>query len=256
MMEFVDYRRTISIRDYSLTSKDLILAAEETNIYIEKLVEIFAEIGFDIFYSLGQRNISGFIGEIYKNILANHHPELCPNPHPDGRPDIIALDTPEARAYFRECFQIVNGREVPIKDKLSPFQFGGLEVKCSIGSSGKPQTNLFISRHGHGFELYESRVGYLSGITWWAHHSSSSNLLGLYYDYYEPLRGTPQVLAALYSELSGEDWNAVSHGDPTKKKTSNTSLNKRGLTKMKQNCMFCVSDEKYQDQLASIGVIL
>ncbi len=253
-MDFIDYEEQIKIRNFTLTSADLISVAKDTNTYICNLVKIFEEIDFDIFYSLGQRNISGFIGEIYKNILANSFPDLRANPHPDGRPDILALDTPEAIKHFSECFADVNGRSIPIKDMLTPFEFGGLEVKCSIGSSGKPQTQQFISEFGHSFALYEPRVGYLNGITWWAHHSSSSNLLGLYYDYYGPFQGTPQILAAFYSELTSSDWNAVSHGDPNNKKTSNTSLNKQGLTKMKNHCMFSVSDYNYLRQLQRIGV--
>ena len=253
-MDFINYEEEIKIRDFTLTSADLISVAQDTNSYICNLVKIFEEIEFDIFYSLGQRNISGFIGEIYKNILANKFSVLSANPHPDGRPDILALDTPAAAKHFSECFTEVNGRKIPVKDMLTPFAFGGLEVKCSIGSSGKPQTQQFISEFGHSFSLYESRVGYLNGITWWAHHSSSSNLLGLYYDYYAPLNGTPQILAAFYSALTSDDWNAVSHGNPNNKKTSNTSLNKQGLTKMKNHCMFSVSDYNYLSQLKRIGV--
>lgn len=194
-MDFLDYDQTIRIRNLNITSADLIEIAADANTYIRNLVQIFDEIGFDIFYSLGQRNISGFIGEIYKNILANHFPELCSNPHPDGRPDIIALDTKESIDYYATCFSEVNGRMVPIKDLLTPYKYGGLEVKCSIGSSSDSQKKAFIESHGHPFSLYESRVGYLNGINWWAHHSSSSNLLGLYYDYYSKFDGTPQILA-------------------------------------------------------------
>lgn len=253
-MGYIDYKEKIEMRNTTLTSADLISVAKDTNAYICNLVEIFKAIDFDIFYSLGQRNISGFIGEIYKNILANSIPDLCVNPHPDGRPDILALDTPEAIKHYSDCFVEVNGRKIPVKDKFTPFEFGGLEVKCSIGSSGKTQTQQFISKFQHSFALYESRVGYLNNITWWAHHNSSCNLLGLYYDYYAPLQGTPQILAAFYSELTGDDWNAVSHGDANHKKTSNTSLNGQGLTKMKSHCMFSICDYNYLQQLKSMGV--
>lgn len=253
-MDYLDYGRSILIRDLIVSSSELIEVADEANNYIRNLVNIFSDIGFDIFYSLGQRNISGFIGEIYKNILAKHHSELLPNPHPDGRPDIIALDTQDAIDYYKSCFTEINGRRVPIKDRLTPFKYGGIEVKCSIGSSSKIQTDRYLAEVGHNFNLYEPRVGYLNGITWWAHHSSSSNLLGLYYDYYAPANGTPQILAALYSELNNKDWNAVSHGNPNNKKTSNTSLNKNGLAKMKSSCMFSVADEIYVKQLRLIGV--
>ena len=251
-MNFIDYKKTISIRNFSLSSADLIEVANDTNFYIKKLIQIFNELDFDIFYSLGQRNISGFIGEIYKNILANKFDTLCPNPHPDGRPDILSLDTEEIRNYYSTCFNNINGRLVPIKDLLTPFEYGGLEVKCSIGSSGKAQTTRFIADYGHSFDLYNPRVGYLNGITWWAHHSNSSNLLGLYYDYYASENNIPQIIAALYSELTENDWNKVSIGNPNNKKTSNTSLNKNGLTKMKNNCLFCCSDDNYITQLRAI----
>lgn len=253
-MNYIDFNKTISIRNFTLTSAELIDAANATNEYIKKLVEAFNELGFDIFYSLGQRNISGFIGEIYKNILSNQIAHLCSNPHPDGRPDILALDTDEIKQYYSTCFNNVNGRLVPIKDLLTPFLYGGIEVKCSIGSSSKSQTTRFFNEHGHTFSLYEPRVGYLSGITWWAHHSSSSNLLGLYYDYYAAENNIPQIIAALYSELTADDWHTVSVGDPTKKKTSNTSLNKNGLEKMKSNCLFCCSDLIYINQLKAINI--
>lgn len=252
-MNYIDNKKSITIRDLNISSSELIAVADETNSYICNLVRIFGDIDFDIFYSLGQRNISGFIGEIYKNILAKNHPELSPNPHPDGRPDILALDSPESIEYFKTCFAEVNGRQIPVKDMLSPYKYGGIEVKCSIGSSGKSQTTKYIAKFGHAFDLYEPRVGHLNGITWWAHHSSSNNLLGLYYDYYAPQNGTPQILAALYAELNSDDWNAVSHGNPNNKKTSNTSLNKQGLMKMKSHCMFSIADDNYLEQLRSIG---
>lgn len=253
-MEYIDFGREIVIRNISLTSSNLISTAIDTNSYIRNLISIFNDINFDIFTSLGQRNISGFIGEIFKNILANNYPDLCPNPHPDGRPDILALDTPDAIKHYAKCFSEVNGRNIPVKDMFTPFKYGGLEVKCTIGSSSKYQTLQFISDHNHAFSLYDSRVGYIDGINWWAHHSSSSNLLGLYYDYYAPFNGTPQILAAFYSELTSDDWNAVSHGNPHNKKTSNTSLNKNGVEKMKRQCMFSVSDTDYLNQLQRMGV--
>lgn len=255
-MEFVDCNKQIQIRDFTLTSADLISVANGTNSYIQNLVSIFGELGFDIFQSLGQRNISGFIGEIFKHMLAQHFEALCANPHPDGRPDVLLLDTEEVKRHYSSCFEVINGRSVPIKEMLTPFAFGGLEVKCSIGSSGTPQTKKYIAEHGHSFDLYEPRVGYLNGITWWAHHSSASNLLGLYYDYYAPNNNVPQIIAALYSPLSSDDWHPVSTGNPNHKKTSNTSLNKEGLKKMKGNCLFYCSDEKYVSQLKAIKITI
>lgn len=251
-MQYTDFRKNITIRNFVVSSTALIEVADATNEYINNLVKIFNDIGFDLFYSLGQRNISGFIGEIFKNILASKYPQLTANPHPDGRPDVLVLETPSIKNYYDSCFYETNGRLMPTKDLFTPFKYGGIEVKCSIGTSGKSQTKKYIAEKGHGFALYNSRAGYLSGITWWAHHSSSSNLLGIYYDYYENDNGIPQIIAAFFSELDESDWHKVSKGDPTHKKTSNTSLNKSGISKMKANCLFCCSDTLYTNQLRKI----
>jgi hypothetical protein len=248
-MNFIDNNRAIKIRSLEITSNSLIDVAQATNDYIKHLIDIFNSVGFDIFYSLGQRNISGFIGEIYKNILASKFEELIPNPHSDGRPDILTLDSPEAIEYYHQCFITLNGKNIPEKDLFTPFKYGGLEVKCSIGSSSR-----YTKKYNHTFSLYEPRVGTLDSITWWAHHNSSNNLLGLYYDYYKEENNVPQVVAAFYSELNASDWNKVSHGKSENKKTSNTSLNKSGLEKMKSNCLFYVDKQSYIEQLKTIGV--
>lgn len=255
-MNFIDYKKTILLNKYSLTSSDLISAAKETNKYIMNLVEIFSNIEFDIFYSLGERNVSGFVGEIYKNILASQHSVLITNPHPDGRPDILNLASSGAQNYYEKCFEEINDRKNPIKSMLAPFKYGGLEVKCSVGTLDEKKSKDFISKNGHPFSVYDSRVGYLNNINWWGHHVSEIDLLGLYCDYYEALGGAPQILAGCYAKLYSDDWRALSTGNPNKKKTSNTSLNKYGLKKMRNNCMFCVEDLDYQEQVKKMHIVL
>ena len=87
-MQFIDLKKNITIRNYNLSSTTLIKVAEETNRYIQDLFSAFQSSDFDLFKSLGQRNISGFIGEIYKNILASHSNELLTNPHPYGQSSV------------------------------------------------------------------------------------------------------------------------------------------------------------------------
>lgn len=206
-MDFISTDSSFTISSTKLTSDILIQAAKRTNTYLVTLSKLFSQLDFDIFYSLGQRNISGFLGEIYKNILSDEVQPFYPNPHPDGRPDILSLDSPHLLTYYQKCFELINGRSIPIKAKFSPFKYGGLEVKCCIGESTDKQKQQYRTAHnGIGFELYTPRVGYLNNINWWAHHSSSSNLLGLYYDYYAPEKNIPQILAAFYSTLSSDNW--------------------------------------------------
>lgn len=209
-MDFTDCHKSIRVRNLVVNSSDLICAATETNYYIEQLTQILNDLGFDIFVSLGQRNISGFIGEIFKNMLANRLDGLITNPHPDGRPDILAVETDEIKRYYSICFETINGSSVPIKDMLTPFRYGGIEIKCSIGSTSKSLSDRYYQLYGHGFDLYDPRVGFVDGITWWAHHNSATNLLGLYYDYYAAKHGIPQIISGFYAELLPEDWNSVS----------------------------------------------
>lgn len=250
-MNYLDYHKTISIRDFSLSSASLIAAANETNSYITLLAKLFRNIGVDFFNSLGQRNISGFIGEVYKHVLANTYPILKPNPHPDGRPDILVLDTPKIIKYYSSCFLEVDGRNIPVKKLLTPFKYGGLEIKCTIGEM---DTKKFIKKYGRACSVYDSRVGFINQINWWAHHNSANNLLGLYYDYYQARQKAPQIIAGFYAKLSDGDWYDISNGNPSNKKTSNTSLNKQGLAKMKSNCVFCLSSAKYQKQMQKLKI--
>lgn len=254
-MDFINTNSSFTISATEITSDMLIHAAKSTNIYLITLSELFSQINFDVFYSLGQRNLSGFIGEIYKNILSAEVEPFHPNPHPDGRPDILSLDSELLIDYYKECFNEINGRSIPVKSCFSPFKFGGLEVKCCIGESTAKQKEQYKNDHnGMAFGLYAPRVGYLNNVNWWAHHSGSSNLLGLYYDYYAPQNNMPQILAAFYSTLSADNWTKVSVGKPGNKKTSNTSLNASGKKRMKDNCVFYCSDKIYVTQLMNIGI--
>lgn len=256
-MNFINTEKNFIISETVITSETLINAAKRTNAYLVALSNMFSELHFDIFYSLGQRNLSGFIGEVYKSILSDQVKPFEPNPHPDGRPDILSLDTQRLLTYYQKCFELKNGRPIPLKSSFSPFKFGGLEVKCCIGESSDKQKKSYSLEHdGNGFDLYCPRVGYINNINWWAHHANSTALLGLYYDYYSQNSNIPQVLAGFYSALSSDDWQKVSVGKAESKKTSNTSLNKTGKQKMKSNCVFYCSDPEYVEQFKKMKISL
>ena len=148
---------------------------------------MFDELNFDIYDVLGQINLSGFVGEVFSNSLVKIKKNLLLNPHADGRPDLLDLNTDTSQSYFDKCcIEEIDGRVVPKRSNLAPYKFGGVEVKFSIGSPKANYKNLLFESMGTTkFELGIPRIDYLNTITYWGHHQSCENLLGLYYDYYE-----------------------------------------------------------------------
>lgn len=241
-----------------ISKEQLLDATIRANNYLQKLSEMFVELNIDIYGVLGQRNLSGFIGEVFSNIIVKVEKNLILNPHADGRPDLLDLNTDVAKIYFEgHCIEEIDARVVPRRSTLAPFKYGGIEVKCSIGS---PKTNykklLFEKLGTTNFELGIPRIDYLNTITYWGHHQSCENLLGLYYDYYEPAGCVPQILAVMHSELvKDEDWNAVSVGKEGSKKTSNTSLTGEGKKKLFGNTKIVINDKRYLQGLKQVGLI-
>lgn len=249
-------KKDTTIVNCQFDTQDILEVVVEANNYLVQLSHLFHKMDFDLFQVLGQRNISGVVGEIFSRFFSKKFTDFKNNPHPDGRPDILHLGTEEVIEYYKnECFQQVNGRFIPIKSKLSPFPYEGIEVKCTIGN---PKTNYkFLLNNDIGkkeFELGIPRINYIHELNWWAHHTHSRSLLGLYYDYYSQENNSPQILAVFYSTLDVTDWACVSLGSAKSKKTSNTSLNKLGRTKMKQNCLVMIDNPDYLTNLSRIGV--
>ena len=238
----------------TIVSKSVALA----NQYLFSLQGQSREMGFDIYRILGQRNLSGFVGEVFSRILARYMNDLEVNPHADGRPDLIDLSKENSRKhYLNDCFQeSASGVRLPLRPKFAPYQFGGIEVKCSIGTPVSNYKNELLLKHGSTeFDIGMERLEYLRSITYWGHHTGCENLLGLYYDYPPGCEGSPQILAAFHSELKpDEDWSAVSVGKAGSKKTSNTSLTKCGRKKVLGGTVVVIDDKRYLARLRKIPI--
>lgn len=246
----------------TITIKGTIVAAAivKANIYLSALKKMFNDMGFDIYSTLGQRNLSGFVGEVFGRTLNGLVQDMEVNPHPDGRPDLIDLSGETTRRFYeKECFSVSeNGDSIPIRSELAPFKFGGIEIKSSIGSPVSSYKKGLEEELGvTEFKVGMERVKYLESITFWGHHASCENLLGLYYDYPKAARGAPQFMAALFARLDpAEDWHKVSIGKAGSKKTSNTSLSATGKEKIYHGTVAVTKDRKYLAKLGSIGVLI
>ena len=239
---------------------DVIKIVVRANSYLHTLNDLFRELNFGIYTTLGQRNLSGFTGEVFARIFAVEIDGFVTNPHADGRPDLLDVSSTEALEHFRlKCFDHSDdGALAPNKSYLAPFKYGGIEVKSTIGNPvsnyrARLQKELGLNEFFVGLP----RVNYLNSITFWGHHTSCENLIGLYYDYCDELRGTPQIMAVMHAELvPAEDWSKVSIGKAGSKKTSNTSLSLSGCEKIMKNPVVVRNHPVYLSKLRQIGLAI
>ncbi len=187
----------MEVENIKIPSKLVLNAIVNTNNYLLNLNKECVKLNINFFEALGQRNLSGFIGEVYKKFLAESVKIVKLNPHPDGRPDLIFYKNID---YYNSGFHNINGKSMPNKSFFTPYKYGGIEIKCTIGSQYISKKDKH-DRNYKPFQIYEPRIDYLKGVTYMAHHAHSINLLGLYYDFYEDSDFCPQILAGFYSKI-------------------------------------------------------
>ncbi|MDA9052944.1 hypothetical protein N9H65_02405 [Planktomarina temperata] len=264
---FIDSSQFTVIRDISFLSKTtgtttnvegtkVAKSVSDANSYLCGLIPMFKKLDFDLFDILGQRNLSGFVGEVFVASLEKNLSGFIKNPHEDGRPDVIDIQTVNAKDYFwGTCFSKYEGKTLPLKTKLAPFYFGGIEVKASIGGHTQKTKKQFIDDTGlKNFKIGVSRRNYVKTITYWGHHRKCENLIGLYYDFVEEAGSAPQILAVMHSELEEADWTEVSIGRTGSKKTSNCHLTSQGKTKLIQSTIIKTSLTKYASTFDRLGL--
>ena len=254
----IQYKSKITDEDVEILSKDVIKVVIDANKYLHALSQLFSELKFDIYSTLGQRNLSGFIGEVFGRVFAKTISGYLVNPHADGRPDLLYVKSPESLKYFdQKCLTLSeDGGLVPNRSVLAPFKYGGVEVKTTIGSPVNNYKKRLKDDTGlNGFLVGTPRINYLSSITYWGHHTSCENLLGLYYDYSDKLNGCPQIMALMHASLDPEiDWNPVSVGKEGSKKTSNTSLSLAGREKICDGVVAVLKNDLYIEKLCGCGL--
>ena len=254
----INYKTKITGEDVVISPRDVIKVVVEANTYLHTLSKLFSDLEFDIYSTLGQRNLSGFIGEVFSRVFEKRIAGYLVNPHADGRPDLLDVTSPESLNYFKkECLTLSEeGDLVPNRSVLAPYKYGGIEVKTTIGSPVNNYKNKLNDDTGlNGFSVGTNRVNYLSSITYWGHHTSCENLLGLYYDYCNKLNGCPQIMALMHSSLDPDiDWNPVSVGKKGSKKTSNTSLSLNGREKICNGVVTVLKNDLYIEKLCGCGL--
>jgi hypothetical protein len=241
-----------------IEAKQFVEIVISANQYLAALKRLTTALGFDLYDELEQRNVSGFVGEVFSRFFSRGIEVFKFNPHADGRPDLLDVSTAEAMRHLEnQCHRRTrSGDLMPLRQLLAPFKYGGIEVKATIGTPvARYKQQLKDSIGTNNFRVGMSRLEYLDSITFWGHHKDCSSLLGLYYDFCSELQGAPQVMAAMYSELdTATDWYEVSIGKAGSKKTSNTSLGPRGRAKLNAGVVVVTTRPRYIERLRASGL--
>lgn len=163
----------------------------------------------NLYKTIDLKTTSAIIGAIFCDCLTNHTKGAIVNPIEKGNPDIVPED-----ARFASEEQL---REYP----------QGIEIKCTAGNIKK------------GVRLHsgEQRFGFLTGITWQAHHQEGKSILGLVWDFFQTLGKNnfffPGISATYFSpNLNKTDWGAIS--GTTGRNTKVCGMKSSGKEKMRK----------------------
>ncbi|KLT20009.1 hypothetical protein AA980_03475 [Neobacillus vireti] len=242
----VNNNADVILHDEVILSKEQIVEAViATNTNLKRLSDITTESGVEVFEALGMRNLSGFIGEFFVSSLELvSNKGLFKNPHQDGYPDLLLVNSEESLSYFNSIVDVVDGKLYPKEKSLfSPFKYGGLEVKATCGStpSAKVMSKPLIG---------EQRVHKLIGFDWKAHHRETNNLISIYWDF---LDGLPTICAVFYrNDLTEDDWGKIVQPKENGGRTTSVSImNSGGVKKMCENWIAVIEDEDYISTLSN-----
>lgn len=196
-------------------------------------------IPVDIFSILGMRNLSAFVGEIFARNLAEVSNGLLKiNPHQDGYPDLLLLDSIGFQIYQ----QIEQSYGIQAKSPFSPFANGGIEVKATCGAVPTPAQ---CQRRGlQKPNIGDQRIDLLTGYDWKAHHQETNNLIGLLWDFIDNI---PTVVAVFFgNNLTTNDWGKIIQPREGGGRTTSVSIMPRhGVYKMYQNWILVLDDYRY-----------
>ena len=205
------------------------------------LIDDLYAVDLDVAAVLGLRNLSAFIGELLAAAMVQVTDGLLrANPHIDGYPDLLLLDS-----YGRRHWNRLESR-VDEKASFSPFQGGGIEVKATCGSVPSPKD---CRRRGiERPDMGDTRIEVMTRYDWKAHHRETNNLVGVLWDF---LERRPRIVAVFYSpEMKEEDWRKlVQPREGGGKTTSMSDMKRTGIEKMYQGWVCVLKEGGYSEFL-------
>ena len=219
--------------DSFISSKSVLSAVH----YSHSVFDKFIDFGVDVFAILGMRNLSAFIGEVFvKSVERESNGLLVSNPHQDGYPDLLLLDSQGITLW-----ESLKNRRAD-KSPFSPFLNGGVEIKATVGSV--PTASICRKKGLEKPGIGDQRISLLMGYDWKAHHRETNNLLGILWDFID---GVPRIVAVFYSsELTEEDWGKIVKPKEGGGRTTSVSIMSReGIRKMYDGTILVLDDPRY-----------
>lgn len=227
-----------------LPRRKIVEAVNLANERIGKIYKTSVEMGINIFDTLGLRNLSGFVGEIFsQSVIDTFEDKFIKNPHQDGYPDVLRIDSKETLEWFENGIERKNGKIYPkSKEYFSGYKFGAFEVKATCGNtpSAKKVAKPLVG---------EERVDLLESFEWKAHHRETDKMLSILWDFIEE---KPTIIAVFYrDDLEVEDWGKiVQPKEENGGRTTSVSIMKQsGVKKMTKNWVTMLDQDKYIKKL-------
>lgn len=205
-------------RGFDVSSEEVLVAVENVNSFLSSLPsKLFGIVDF--------KTTGAMIGAVFCSKLVEQIPGSAINPIEKGHPDII----PISGIYSSE----ENLRNYPV----------GIEIKGTIG-------NL---RTGANLRAGQMRMQHLTGITWQAHHREVNNLMGIVWDFANPVAGFnyPAITGVFFSDkLSFHDWGEIS--GTTGRNTKVTAILRSGKQKMGRGWVLLYDNADYINRYRSL----
>lgn len=237
-----------SVIDYKgteiMSAEDVVEAMNYANEALFMLDSMSKQFDINLFQTLGMRNLSSTVGEYFvKSVEKFANQKLVSNPHQDGYPDLLLNDTLRKQQHFNSLFVQNNNRRYPInKESFSNYEFGGIEIKATCGSTPPANLDKNIVKPLIG----EQRVKMITQFDWKSHHRQTNHLIGVVWDFID---GVPTFVGAFFqNELDESDWGQIVK--PTEgggRTTSVSIMNSKGVKKMCRNWIAIINDSNYID---------
>ncbi len=195
---------------FQVNSSHIKTALNQTNDFLETIPST-------VYRSIDYKTTSSIIGSMFCQSIANITGAIV-NPIEKGHPDVIPLTGQNS------------------SEELLRNYPEGLEVKCTVGNI----------KTGENLRAGETRVNFLTGITWQAHHQEVGKLLGIVWDFVSSSRdfNYPKVTAMFYANnLVTEDWGQIS--GTSGRNTKVTGMLSSGKTKMGQGWVALFNNRNY-----------
>jgi len=195
---------------------EFICTGEQIHQAVISANEALSKLPFNLYQSIDYKTASSIVGAMFREALANETGAIV-NPIEKGHPDLI----PESGKHSTE-------KELRNYPK-------GIEIKTTVGNVTQ----------GSKLKPGASRIDYLCGITWQAHHREVKALLGLVWDFcITPEGKMPTITGAFYTDsLFPDDWGVIS--GTTGRNTKVTGMRASGITKMGKGWVVLLNQKNY-----------